>query len=88
MTELVVVLVLRTRRRAWESRPGRVLWVSTLVMLGVALVLPWVRPVAGSFGLIPLPPGLMLIAVVVVLAYAAATEAAKAWFYRQARGRA
>lgn len=83
MTELVVVLVLRTRRRAWASRPGHVLWASTAVMLVAAAGLPFTGALAQGVGLIPLPAGLMGIALVVVLAYAAATETAKAWFYRR-----
>jgi Mg2+-importing ATPase len=85
MTELAVVLILRTRRRSWQSVPGRVLWLSTVVMLIAALAVPYLGPVSAWVGLIPLPIPLALTSVAIVAGYIAATEAAKAWYYRRDR---
>ena len=82
-TELAVVLVLRTRRKAWASAPGGVLWVSTVAMILIALAIPFMGPLSASIGLIPLPPGLMICALGVVAAYIAATEVTKAWYFRR-----
>jgi Mg2+-importing ATPase len=87
LTELVVVLVLRTRRAAWRSAPSRLLWTTTLAVGATAVLLPYVGPVAALFGLQPLPPALLAAALAVVAAYAASTEVAKRLFYRGRQGR-
>ncbi|MDR6536777.1 magnesium-translocating P-type ATPase [Variovorax soli] len=87
LTELAVLLVLRTHRPAWKSRPGTVLWTTTLLVAAVALALPFIHPVASLFGLVPLPPGLLGAMLIVVLAYVAATEFAKRRFYALPRRR-
>ena len=42
LTELVIALVVRTRGVFFRSRPGKLLLVSTLIVIGVTLVLPYV----------------------------------------------
>lgn len=81
LTELAVVLVLRTRRPAWRSRPGRMLTLATAAVATLAIALPYVPPVATLVGLVPLPWHLLLAGLGVVTLYIAATEAAKAIFY-------
>ncbi|PUE08277.1 magnesium-translocating P-type ATPase [Limnohabitans sp. T6-20] len=80
MTELVIALVVRTRRPFYQSRPGRLLWVSTLVVLVVALALPYL-PFSAVFGFVPLPWPLMLGMIVLTLAYVGAVELVKKRFY-------
>jgi len=43
LSELAVLFVLRTRRRAWRSPPGRGLVASSLAVAGATLALPYVR---------------------------------------------
>jgi Mg2+-importing ATPase len=74
LTELAVLLVLRTRRPAWRSRPSTLLWLSTLVVALLALALPYAGPAARMFGMVPLPGALLATLLAVVLGYAAATE--------------
>lgn len=81
LTVLAVVLVLRTRRPSWRSRPGRVLAVSTLVVAGLAIALPYLGPVSRWFGLVPLPPHLLASALAIVALYIVATEIAKRRYY-------
>jgi Mg2+-importing ATPase len=77
----LVVLVIRTRRAFFQSRPGRYLLVATLLVVAVTVVAPY-TPVAGILGMEPLP-GLFLVAVaVIVAAYVVAAELAKRLFYR------
>ncbi len=85
LTELAVVMVLRTRRLAWKSTPGTVLAISTAIVSVLSLALPYLGRVSGWLGLLPLPWHLMLVAIVIVAAYIAATEAAKYVFYRSKR---
>jgi Mg2+-importing ATPase len=43
LTELAVMLVLRTRRRFWKSAPGRALWVSSLVLALIVFLIPFTQ---------------------------------------------
>lgn len=81
MTELAVVLVLRTARPAWLSRPSRMLLGLTLAVLALACSLPYIGPVATLFGFVALPVTLLGSALGVVLVYILSTEAVKRWFY-------
>jgi Mg2+-importing ATPase len=82
LTELVVVLVLRTRKPALRSLPSRMLLWSTLAVGGVALATPFLGVVSSTFGFVPLSASELAVAVAIVLAYAAATEWAKRWYFR------
>ncbi|WP_233252076.1 magnesium-translocating P-type ATPase [Limnohabitans sp. 2KL-17] len=82
MTELVIALVVRTRRPFYQSRPARLLLMSTLAVLMVALTLPYL-PFSAVFGFVPLPWPLMLGMVVLTLAYVGVVELVKKRFYAQ-----
>jgi Mg2+-importing ATPase len=91
LTELLVALVVRTRRPCWRSRPGSLLLWSTLAVIGLAFAIPYL-PHAGLLGFTPLPRGVVLALVAVALLYVGSTEWLKAGFYRRedarsARGR-
>ena len=83
LTELAVLLVLRTHGPFWRSRPGKLLkWTTVLVAL-VAIASPYGSTASALFGLVPLPPALLATLIGVVASYAVATEAVKFWFYRR-----
>ncbi|MBI4424564.1 MAG: HAD-IC family P-type ATPase, partial [Elusimicrobia bacterium] len=84
LTELAVALVVRTRRRFYESRPGRLLLGSTLTMIPLAYTIPYL-PIAGLFGFVPIPGALVVLITLLTAAYIAAAEATKRWFYRGLR---
>jgi Mg2+-importing ATPase len=84
LTELAVVLVLRTRRPSWRSRPGKVLVLSTFVVAGLGISLPYLGAISGWFGLVPLPIHLLVTGLGVVGAYIVANEVCKRWFYGRA----
>jgi Mg2+-importing ATPase len=81
LTELAVVLVLRTRGAAWKSAPSPLLAWSTLAVVALALALPYADGAAALFGFVPLGAPLVAAALAIVAAYVAATEAAKLRFY-------
>jgi Mg2+-importing ATPase len=81
LTELVVALVMRTRRPFFRSRPGTLLLTLTIVLIVVTLVIPYL-PLTSIFGFVALPPSLLLSIVLIMLLYVAATELQKRWFYR------
>lgn len=76
LTELFVLLVLRTRRRFWKSRPATTLLAATLVMAGVAFALPW-SPLRTELGFVDLPGPLWLFIVGVTVAYVGTVELVK-----------
>ena len=82
LTELAVVLVLRTRGPAFRSKPSPMLLWSTIAMSVVALAIPYLGPLSSAFGFVPLSALQMGAVLVIVAGYIAATEGAKAWFYK------
>jgi Mg2+-importing ATPase len=82
LTELGVVLVLRTRGLAWRSRPSDLLLWTTAAVTAFALATPFFGRVSALFGFVPLSTVEMATAVGIVIAYLAATELAKRWFFR------
>ncbi len=89
LTELVVLLALRTRKPAFRSRPSALLIWSTVVVGAAALAIPFLGSFLGVpdsvFGFVPLSPRLMGAMVAIVVAYVIATEIAKLWFFRRRR---
>jgi Mg2+-importing ATPase len=83
LTELVVALVVRTRRPFFRSRPGRILLVSTVVLIPVTFAIPYL-PHADVLGFVPILASLLVALVGVTVLYIAATELMKRWFYRKA----
>ncbi|MDE3198861.1 MAG: magnesium-translocating P-type ATPase [Acidobacteriota bacterium] len=53
-TQTLVLLVIRTGKRPWRSRPGTALMITTLAIALSALVLPFL-PMARDMGFVPLP---------------------------------
>ncbi|MFZ1625860.1 MAG: magnesium-translocating P-type ATPase [Gammaproteobacteria bacterium] len=82
LTELAVVLVLRTRISVFRSRPSRLLLWSTLIVSVVALAIPWLGAPSTLFGFVPLPVAIATTMVCIVVAYAASTELAKIRYFR------
>jgi Mg2+-importing ATPase len=80
ITELVIALVVRTRHFFFRSRPGTLLLVSSLIFMGIALVIPYL-PFISVFGFVPLPAPLMLAMIGLTALYVLATELAKKYFY-------
>lgn len=76
MTELFIVMVIRTHRPLHRSRPGRLLGAATLLVAGAAFLLPWTAP-GRAFGLVPLPWSFLLALVAITLLYLLASEALK-----------
>ena len=81
LTELGVLLVLRTHRPAWRSAPSRWLLWSTLATLVLALAVPYLKPFARLFGFSPLPAPLLTAMLAIVVGYVLVTKLGKRWFY-------
>ncbi|WOB10601.1 magnesium-translocating P-type ATPase [Piscinibacter gummiphilus] len=77
LTELAVVVVLRSREPAWTSPPAPMLSGALLAVALVALALPYTGPLAAWLGFVPLPLGVSAAVAGIVVAYAASTELVK-----------
>ena len=81
LTELVIALVVRTRRPFFRSRPGTTLLVLTAAIIVVTFAIPFL-PFAGLLGFTALPGPVLLTLIGITVLYIVATELAKARFYR------
>jgi Mg2+-importing ATPase len=81
LTELVIALVVRTRRPFLRSRPANLLLVMTLILMVVTPVIPYL-PFAEALGFVPIPPILLAVLLGITVLYVLAAEMTKRWFYR------
>lgn len=77
----LIVLVIRTRRPFYKSRPGRYLIGTTLLIVGVTLLLPF-TPLGVLFGFAAVPLSFLLAMGLILVCYIAAAEVTKHSFYR------
>jgi len=82
MTELMVLMVLRTQRPFFRSRPGSALFLSSLAIGALTLGLPYTGGLGHALGLKPLSATLMLTLLAITAAYVVAAELVKLVFYR------
>jgi len=91
LTELAVVLVLRTHGPAWKSRAAPLLLSLTVAVALVALALPLLAPSLGSLatglGFVGLPWAMTAAVLGMLMAYIVATELTKLGFARLRRPR-
>ncbi len=80
LTELLVALIVRTRRPVWKSPPGRALLALTGAVAVVAFALPY-SPLARLLDFVPLPAGVVLALVGITVAYGTAAEMLKRRLY-------
>jgi len=79
----VIVLVIRSRRPFFKSRPGGYLLVATIAIVLVTLIFPF-TPVGRIFGLTPLPGSFLAMMGLIVLLYVLMAEVVKRIFYQKA----
>ena len=75
-TQVLVIFVIRTRGNPLRSRPHPLLTLTSCLVVGTALCLPW-TPVGALFGLQPLPPAFYGVLAVMVLLYLTLVQALK-----------
>jgi Mg2+-importing ATPase len=78
----LIVLVVRTRRPFFRSRPGRSLVITTLVIVAAAVILPF-TPLGRIFGFAPLPVKFFAWMAGIVALYVVLAEITKRIFYRK-----
>ncbi|KQV36676.1 magnesium-translocating P-type ATPase [Rhizobium sp. Root1204] len=80
ITQLAIVLIVRTHFPFWKSRPGPLLSSMTLAIALLAVAIPYL-PFADWFGFVPLPLSVMLGLVAITMMYLIVSEATKRWFF-------
>ena len=75
-TELAVMLVLRTARPFWRSRPGRALLTSSVVVAAVTIALPY-SALAEPLGLVDVPIRILTTLAGLTVLYVAVNEVTK-----------
>ncbi|MEI9478334.1 MAG: magnesium-translocating P-type ATPase [Deltaproteobacteria bacterium] len=78
----VTVLVIRTRKPFFRSKPGKYLLIATLLVVVVTILFPF-TPLAELLGFQPLPMTILLVIGMVVVLYIIAAEMAKRSFYKR-----
>jgi Mg2+-importing ATPase len=81
ITELLVMLVIRTQRPFFRSRIGGMLLVSTLLVSAITLSMPYL-PFSSILGFTPLSMQLLIALLGISALYIVGTEATKRFFYR------
>jgi Mg2+-importing ATPase len=85
LTELLILLVIRTRRAFFRSRPSPAMEIATVLVTVLSVAVLYL-PVNRYFDLVPLPLPYLAVLGAISLAYALASEAAKGWFFRRQGG--
>ena len=78
----VTVLVIRTRKPFFRSRPGKYLLIATLLIVVVTILIPF-TPLAELLGFQPLPVTTLLVIGIIVALYMVAAEMVKKSFYKR-----
>ncbi|MBF2707778.1 magnesium-translocating P-type ATPase [Flavobacterium soyangense] len=86
LTELFILFIIRTHKNFFKSKPGKYLFILSIIGLIVTLSLPYM-PFAGQVGLSPLPLLNLGIMITIVLAYIITADLLKVWFFKTYRSR-
>jgi Mg2+-importing ATPase len=77
-----IVLIVRTRNRAYKSKPSKYLVSFTFVAIVLVILIPY-TPIGEIFGFVGVPLVYLLIIGLIVLAYISVAEMVKMRFYRK-----
>jgi Mg2+-importing ATPase len=80
----LVVLVIRSRKPFYKSRPGKYLLMTTLSIVVVTMIFPF-TPLARIFGFSPLPIKFFLLIGIIILFYVFSAEIVKKIFYKKVK---
>jgi Mg2+-importing ATPase len=80
----LIVLVIRSRKPSYLSKPGKYLLFATLSIVVITFILPY-TPLAGIFGFSPLPLPFLLFIGLIILLYIFTAEVVKKVFYKKVK---
>ncbi len=84
LTELFILFIIRTHKNFFKSKPGRYLFILSIVGLILTLGLPY-SPLAIEVGLTPIPMKNLGIMLTIVAAYIFTADLLKVWFFKKYR---
>jgi len=83
LTQTLIVHVIRTRKIPFiQSRASPVMYFFTLLIMGIAVFLPY-SPLAATLGFVPLPGVYWLWIAAFLLLYCTLTHIVKSWFFKK-----
>lgn len=85
LTQLSILLIIRTRKTFWTSRPSRLLALLALLVGGLAIAIPY-TPVGRWFTFVPLPLPVLLGLFAITGCYVLVSEITKHWLFDHGRG--
>jgi len=77
----LIVLIIRTRRPSFRSKPGRNLMIATLAVIGLTLIIPY-TPLGQLLGFTSIPAEFILLLLGILALYFIGAEVVKKAFYR------
>jgi len=80
----LIVLVIRSRKPFFKSRPAKYLLIATLATVGVTVALPY-TPLGPLFGFSRVPLSFLLLITMIIALYIVSAEIVKAAFYRKVK---
>jgi Mg2+-importing ATPase len=80
--QVLFIFIIRTRRNPFKSRPNMWLMLCSLLIVFLAVVLPF-TPLGRYFGFVPPPLLFYAILTGLVFFYLFAVEGIKQWFFRR-----
>ena len=81
-TQVLVIFVIRTRRNPFKSHPNKWLAITSLLIVAIAALLPYIA-IGRYFGFVALPPVFFSILIAMAIIYLVMVEFVKRWFYRR-----
>lgn len=82
LTELFILFIIRTHKNFFKSRPGKYLFMLSVLGLTLTIGLPY-TPLAKDIGLAPLPMMNLGVMLMIVLLYIITADLLKVWFFRK-----
>lgn len=82
LTELFILFIVRTRKNFFKSKPGKYLFILSIVGLIITVVLPYV-PFGTAVGLVPLPFINFGAVLLITAAYIITADLLKIWFFKK-----
>ena len=82
LTQLFILFILRTHKNFFKSKPGKYLFILSIIGLILTITLPYL-PFANLIGLSPLPLINMATMLVIVITYILTADLLKVWFFKK-----
>lgn len=82
LTELCILFIIRTHKNFFKSKPGKYLFILSVLGLLITLGLPY-SFMGAEFGLVPISMVQLGLMLAIVFAYILTADLLKVWFFRQ-----